>query len=157
MTTTYTTERQTVGDLLVANWTDCLIVWPNDDLSAFPLNAEGAHALPEPTSDATNPARFLLLEFDYLGAEQITFDGDVQVDGILRFVVCTERGVGDAKARAMSDSLAGIFRAAETADSDGIQFLEPDPGSPGVLELDGEWFGIPLAVPFVRFQNATVS
>lgn len=154
MTTTYSSERERVGTLLATYWNDCLVAGPNDDLSAFPVGEDEHPQLPQPTNDPSNPARFLAWEFDYDDASQITFGGDVQVEGRVVFTACVERGVGDAKLRAMVEALAAIFRDSATADGSGIQFFEGKPGTPGVLELDDAWYGQTLEIPFTRFRNA---
>lgn len=148
--TTYAFEREHVGNVLTAGWqdTDAPINWPNDELAGFPTDADGNHTLPTPTGDRTDPARWLSVEFDYRAVTRASFDGDVQIDGVLMIGVHVEIGVGDGKLRQMVDDLVAIF---EDADTDGLQFLEPQPELPEYIGDD--WYTRQLSIPFVRFQN----
>lgn len=155
MTTTYASERVTVGEFLVTNWTDCPIAFPNDDLVGFPV-VDGQPSLPQPTGNRADPARFLRVDFDYQSAEQITFGGDVEIRGVVEVALFVERGVGDGKLRAMGDALAALFRNAAIADTDGIQFMEPTFDAAGVGDEE-DWFLQVCRIPFVRFKDANVS
>ncbi len=146
--TSYATEREHVGQILSAAWSDCPINWPNDELAEFPTDADGNHTLPTPTGDRTNPARWLEVEFDYTAITRASFDADVQFDGVLIIGVWVEAGVGDGKLRSMIDDLVAIIH---DGDGPGIQFFEPQPELP---EYEGrDWYGRQLSIPFVRFQN----
>lgn len=151
MSTSYAFERQHVGEVLTETWDDpaCPINWPNDNLAEFPVDADGNHTLPTPTGDRTNPARWLSVEFDYTTTTLATFDLDVRIDGVLMIGVFVEQGVGDGKLRQLIDRLVDIFA---DADTDGLQFLPPQPELPEYP--DNDWYSRQLSIPFVRFQNS---
>lgn len=150
MSTNYAFEREHVGRVLSEAWDSsaCPINWPNDELAEFPTDEAGNHTLPTPTGDRTNPARWLSVEFDYRATTRASFDGDVQVDGVLMIGVFVELGCGDGKLRELIDQLVDIIH---DADTDGLQFLEPQPELPEYIAED--WYSRQLSIPFVRFQN----
>lgn len=150
--TTYAWERQYIGQLVAGAWADrCPINWPNDELAEFPLDGEERHILPAPTSDRTNPAHWLSVEFDYRAVTRASFSGDVQVDGVLMIGIHVEIGVGDGKMRELIDALVEIFEDAD-ADVAGLQFLEPQPELPEYIGDD--WYSRQLSIPFVRFRDS---
>ena len=151
MPTSYAWERNYIGQLVAGAWADrCPINWPNDELAEFPLDGEERHVLPAPTSDRTNPAHWLSIEFDYTAATRASFSGDVQVDGVVMIGIHVQLGAGDGKLREILDTLTEIFRA-DGADGNGIQFLEPQPELPEYV--DDDWYKRQLSVPFTRFRD----
>lgn len=142
MTTTYATERNTVGGLF-ATWTDCPVLGPNEPDSQLP-----GGELPKPTNDRTNPARWIDYDFTYNVAEQIVFSGGARVDGYVAVSVWMEGGVGDSKLRSMRESLRTLFLA---GDATGLQFFEPIAEPPTV---EGDWYVSLLLVPFTRITDA---
>lgn len=152
MPTSYAWERNYIGQLVAGAWADrCPINWPNDELAEFPLDGEERHVLPAPTSDRTNPAHWLSIEFDYRAVTRASFSGDVMVDGVLMIGIHVEIGVGDGKMRELLDALTEIFEDAD-ADTAGLQFLEPQPELPEYIGDD--WYSRQLSIPFVRFRDS---
>ena len=142
MTTTYATERNTVGALF-ATWTDCPVLGPNEPDSQLP-----GGELPKPTNDRTNPARWIDYDFTYNFAEQQDMAGGARIDGYVAVSIWMEAGVGDSKLRSMRESLRTLFLAGDVT---GLQFFEPITEPP---TLEGDWYVSLLLVPFTRFTDA---
>lgn len=130
----YATERAVVGGIL-ASFTAAPVLWPNSTLEP-----------PTPTEPPAEPAAFVNVEIEHGLAELVDFGGGARVDGRVVLEVWAERRAGDDRIRELVDTLAGLFRAGDTA---AVQFLEPVPGESSV---SAGWYGRALRVPFVRWE-----
>jgi hypothetical protein len=144
--TTYVSEQAVVAGVL-AGWTLCPIQWPGMQ-----------YKRPPSSGDPANPAKYIAYETDYTSAQQITFDGDEQVDGRLRFGIWVESETGeeaDPASRALWDALRDLFIGPY-----GVPVAQPIAGVlnvrsavPGAVAVEGTWYGRTMEFPFIRFSR----
>jgi hypothetical protein len=146
---TYVSEQAVVEGLLAG--------WPA--LNFGPIQWPGQQfTRPNGSGDPANPARYLAYETDYVKAERVTFGGDEEVTGRLRFGCWVESETGeesDAAVRVMMDALHDLILGPDSA-----PFPQPLAGVlwvwapvPGAAAAEGTWYGRAFEFPFNRFRQ----
>ncbi len=141
---TYVSEQAVVEGVLAA-WTLCSIQWPGMQFARPPSSGDPAH-----------PASYIAYETEYVKVEQITMDGDEQVDGKLRFGIWVESETGeesDPASRVLWDALHDLFigpLGSPVAQPIG-GVLNVRPPAPGSVAVEGTWYGRTMEFPFIRF------
>jgi hypothetical protein len=140
---TYNDLRAHLNTLL-AGFTASTIYWPDTDAPAM-----------TPSSDPSNPASRVLVDYVFDVTDQISMAGDAALTGRLIAKIWTEKRAGDGKVLTIAEALRTLVLAADTTDTTSrIQWFEPRPG-PALVSAEVEnVFGREMHCPFVWHRGA---
>lgn len=126
-----------VNARLLANWTHCTIVPPNQQASAPDNNTDGS------------PAAFLSVQYPIPREDHITLGQPGQrlfrESGSIRFVLSIPRGVGLDTGGLWVEDLRNLFRAAQFG---GITCEAASPAGTDGSNADGGYFLMRVIVPY---------
>jgi hypothetical protein len=136
-------ELEAFRQLVEDRWTDCLVIWPNEQAKP-----------PDPVDEknAAYPARFIAVAVDYDPSPRITYGGTNEIRGQLVFSRWVQRGASDERLRDLAKKLKAMVE--QFGDVVGLTFTGAYTESAPVDEEEFPFMGRAIAFEFVRFEEA---